>query len=139
VGVDGSPGSIAALRWAAAEAKRRGDTTVRAVHVWEYPYAALAPSPIGTAVPPVEMMQEAATEALATCLAEAELPDDVPIERIVREGAPAKVLLDEAADADLLVVGSRGHGGFAGLLLGSVATQVVHHAKIPTVVVPPER
>jgi nucleotide-binding universal stress UspA family protein len=57
------------------------------------------------------------------------------IERRVSEGAPATVLVDESRQADLLVVGSRGHGGFAGLLLGSVSQQCSHHAACPVVIV----
>jgi nucleotide-binding universal stress UspA family protein len=63
----------------------------------------------------------------------------VDVEPVVREGAPARVLLEEADDADLLVVGSRGLGGFRGLLLGSVSQQCSHHAPCPVVVVPHER
>jgi len=57
------------------------------------------------------------------------------VESVVREGAPAGVLLDEAQDAELLVVGSRGLGGFRGLLLGSVSQQCTHHAPCPVVIV----
>jgi nucleotide-binding universal stress UspA family protein len=138
VGVDGSGGSIAALRWAAVEAGRRGGLPVRVVHVWEYPLSAVAPSPIGSAVPPADVMQGAAEVALETILAEADLPVDVVVERVVTEGSAAKVLLAEAQGAEMLVVGTRGRGGFTGLLLGSVATQVVHHTRVPTIVVPPE-
>jgi nucleotide-binding universal stress UspA family protein len=58
---------------------------------------------------------------------------------VVREGAPARVLLEAASDADLLVIGSRGLGGFRGLLLGSVGQQCTHHAPCPVVIVPHER
>jgi len=61
--------------------------------------------------------------------------DTVEIERRVVEGRPAAVLVDESQGADLLVVGSRGHGGFAGLLLGSVSQQCAHHAACPVVIV----
>jgi nucleotide-binding universal stress UspA family protein len=60
------------------------------------------------------------------------------IESHVVAGAPARALLDMATDADLVVVGSRGLGGFAGLLLGSVSQQVAHHASCPVVIVPEE-
>jgi nucleotide-binding universal stress UspA family protein len=64
------------------------------------------------------------------------LPDagDVEVERRVVEGAPGAVLVAESRDADLLVVGSRGHGGFAQLLLGSVSQQCAHHAECPVVI-----
>lgn len=62
--------------------------------------------------------------------------DEVEIESVVTAGPTVQVLLDEARRADLLVVGQRGHGGFAGLLLGSAADQVVRHASCPVVVVP---
>jgi nucleotide-binding universal stress UspA family protein len=58
------------------------------------------------------------------------------VERVVREGQPAEVLVEAAEDADLLVVGSRGLGGFRGLLLGSVGQQCAHHARCPVVIVP---
>ena len=61
------------------------------------------------------------------------------VERRVVEGAAASVLVDESRDAELLVVGSRGHGGFAGLLLGSVSQQCAHHATCPVVIIPRER
>lgn len=138
VGVDGSGGSRAALAWAFAEAKRRG-ATVKAVAAWQYPYVALAPTPLGGGVvAPAAEMQSASAEALETVLADVGVPDGVTVERVIVEGSASHVLLDAAEGADLLVVGARGHGGFAGLLLGSVATQCVNHAKVPTVVVPAE-
>lgn len=134
VGVDGSQNSIAALRWAAEHAQRTG-SDIRAVAVWEFPYL-MATGPLGMAAPPELDLQGATEEMLDQALRDAALPDTVTVNRVVREGAPATVLLDEAKkDADLIVVGARGHGGFVGLLVGSVATQVVNHATIPTVVV----
>jgi nucleotide-binding universal stress UspA family protein len=135
VGIDGSENSVAALQWAVEEAKLR-NTTVRAVNAWEYPYVATAPSPIGFPVPPAIDMQDTAEQVLGGVVQQAQIPPGVVVERVVYEGSPAKVLLDEAAkDGELLVIGARGRGGFIGLLLGSVATQVVHHAEVPTVVV----
>lgn len=136
VGVDGSAGSRAALQFAADEAVRRGGAVLRAVSAWQYPYIALAPAPLGGAVAPAPEMQAAAEEALESVLAEFAVPAGVTVERVVREGSAAHVLLEEAADATLLVVGARGHGGFTGLLLGSVATQCVNHARVPTAVIP---
>ncbi|HLZ36301.1 MAG TPA: universal stress protein [Mycobacteriales bacterium] len=134
VGVDGSPGSHAALRWAAEEASRRGAYLV-AVHSWDFPYATpLAGLP--AMLPPNEL-QEAAERLVDDTITEALGPEPaVKIERVALAGSPAAVLLEHAKNADLLVVGARGHGGFVGLLLGSVSHQVVAHATVPTVVVP---
>lgn len=135
VGVDGSPNSIAALQWAARRA-RGSAATVRAVYVWRFPPIAMAPAPLGVAVPPPELIAEGAAEELAGFLAAAGLPSDVHVVPTIREGSPAQVLLDEARHADLLVVGARGHEGFVGLLLGSVATAIAHHAPCPVAVIP---
>ncbi len=138
VGVDGSDGSRAALRWAAEEGARRHDT-VRAVYAWGYPYI---PGPEGSAVflNPADVTRDA-TERLEATIAEA-LPDEAAraaVERYVIDGSAADVLVEQSKDADLVVVGARGHGGFVGLLLGSVSGQVVNHAHCPVVVVPRER
>ncbi len=61
----------------------------------------------------------------------------IPVTTLVAEGNPARALLDAAEDAELLVVGSRGHGGFTGVLVGSISQQCVHHSKCPVVVVHP--
>jgi nucleotide-binding universal stress UspA family protein len=135
VGIDGSANSITALEWAAKHAHATR-ALVEAVYVWHYPFAAIAPAPIGSGAPPPELMEAAAEEALRGFLVLAVLPPGTRIEQIVREGSAAKVLLDRADEAQLLVVGARGHGGFRGLLSGSVATAVAAHAPCPVVVVP---
>ena len=132
VGVDGSDSAQAALRFALGEARLRG-TTVRAVAAWH-----LATGEYGGAFDPalVGDLDRDAREALERALAAAE--EDaagVEVESVVREGAPARVLVEEADAADLLVVGSRGLGGFRGLLLGSVSQQCTHHAPCPVVIV----
>ena len=71
--------------------------------------------------------------ALAACTGR---PEGVEVVPVVREGAPSHVVLDEGEGADLIVLGKRGHGGFLGLLIGSVATQVANHASCPVVIVP---
>ncbi|MCU1472025.1 universal stress protein [Amnibacterium sp.] len=128
VGVDGSPDSIAALRageWAAAA---RGGTLV-AVAAWG--------SPMIVARPPVVLPDE--REAAMTVLREA-IEDAfhgrciVPIEAVVQSGRAAAVLVEHSRDADLLVVGSRGHGGFGGLLVGSVSMACTMHAACPVLV-----
>ena len=140
VGVDGSEGSLRALRWAAADARRRG-AGLRAVFAWEPPTQAIVGA--GWVVPDDAALARYG-EAAATRLDEAleSAADDlagIAVERRAVHGAPAKVLLAGAEDAVELVVGTRGHGGFVGLLLGSVSLQCAQHAPCPVVVVPPPR
>jgi nucleotide-binding universal stress UspA family protein len=137
VGVDRSAGAEEALRFAFEEAQLRGGT-LRAIHAWQFGYIG-APSLEG-AVPVLgaglDEHRSAAGAVLDAMVREA-IPDagDVEIERRVVEGAAAAVLVEESRGADLLVVGSRGHGGFAQLLLGSVSQQCAHHAECPVVIV----
>jgi len=137
VGVDGSEGSRTALRWAINEARLRG-ATVSAVAAWQFPTYAYT----GVAVaPPTVEMEQAAREALAEAVrdevaAVAGEASDVEITEVVLEGPSAATLIEASRGADLLVVGSRGYGGFRGLLLGSVSHQVSSHAHCPVVVVP---
>jgi nucleotide-binding universal stress UspA family protein len=136
VGVDGSDGSKAALRWAVEEARARGGT-VFAVHAWEVPpmaYASFAAVPDLTPHEMEKLGDETARETISSVIG-----DDVSVPVIVelREGHATRALVEASADADLLVVGTRGRGGFAGLLLGSISTYAVHHATCPVVVVRP--
>ncbi|HET9738337.1 MAG TPA: universal stress protein [Solirubrobacteraceae bacterium] len=139
VGVDGSEGARAALAFALAEARLRG-TGVRAVAAWHLP-ATVSPSGVPALDPGLpDKLQLEAREALERALeAAGDRAAGVAIEPVVRLGAPAQVLLEEAQDADLLVVGSRGLGGFRGLLLGSVGQQCAHHTPCPLVIVPHDR
>jgi nucleotide-binding universal stress UspA family protein len=134
VGVDGSDCAREALEWAVTEARLRGDR-VRAVHAWECPMTA---GLWGTASPevPIDELREAARATLEHAVEP--LENGVPIEEVVVEGPAAPALVAAAENADLLVVGSRGRGGFERLLLGSVSTQCVHRAHCPVVVVRPE-
>jgi nucleotide-binding universal stress UspA family protein len=138
VGVDGSENSRRALEWAIEEAKiRRAQLTV--VSAWQIPNVVLS-STVATAAYDNDVWKGAATETLDTMLQAVDSDDpSAGLDRRVVEGPPAKVLLDVAKGADLIVVGSRGRGGFAGLLLGSVSQQVAHHADCPLVIVPHER
>ena len=135
VGVDGSANSIAALKWAVHYAQST-DGIVHAVYVWSYPTATIVTAQLGSVMAPADLMEAAASEALAGFIAEAELPDDVHVVHVVREGSTHKVLLDQADEAAILVIGARGHGGFAGLRLGSVANAVINHAPCPVAVIP---
>ncbi|QHC23014.1 universal stress protein [Streptomyces sp. GS7] len=135
VGVDGSESSEEALRWAVRQAELT-DSTVDAVTAWEYPplYGS-----IGWIDAPQELasdMKAAASQALDHAVKEAVAPEQqARIHSVLAYGTPAAVLLDQARGADLLVVGSRGHGGFAGALLGSVGQHCTQHAPCPVVVV----
>lgn len=132
VGTDGSPNAAAALQWAIDYA-RRNHAKLRVLHAWHYPYAS---SEAGAMMaPPRQAFEEGASATLEQALDGLDT-SGVVVEKCVREGSSASVLLEEAATADILVVGARGHGGFAGMILGSVATQCTRHARIPTIVVP---
>ena len=135
VGVDGSQSAHAALRFALDEARLRGGG-VRVVGVWHMPVTAdggamVAPDPglVGDLEPQMSRVLERALEDARDAAVGLE------VETVVREGAPAGVLLEEAQDAELLVVGSRGLEGFRGLLLGSVSQECSHHAPCPVVIV----
>jgi nucleotide-binding universal stress UspA family protein len=136
VGVDGSDGSREALRWAFAEATLRNDA-LEVVIVWQYPITASLPT-FGAMTTPDDFETDARSTLLTLLDNEginAESP--IPVSTLVAEGNAARALLDASDSADLLVVGSRGHGGFAGVLVGSISQQCVHHAKCPVVVVHP--
>ncbi len=135
VGVDGSPSAKAALAWAVRQAELTG-ASVEAVIAWHYPIVAG-----GVPFAPIEATYtadyaESAAMTLNGAVLETADPDGpVKVSSTVREGNAAQVLLDASDGADLLVVGSRGHGGFAEALLGSVSQACVHHARCPVVIV----
>jgi nucleotide-binding universal stress UspA family protein len=134
VGIDGSEESKAALRFAFEEARTRG-VGVRAVAAWYVPAIAYA----GAGYAPLVDLHggiEADTRQKLDQVVAAERDARVEIETLVREGQPAEILLEEARHADLLVVGSRGLGGFRGLLLGSVSQQCAQHSPCPITIIP---
>lgn len=134
VGVDGSPTSVLALLWAAEEAVLR-QATLAVVHAW-------SDSNVGTGIPgsafsvDIESLKQAARATLDEVLDSTTLPEGIRIERHVIMGPGASVLLDASADADLLVVGTRGLGNVKGLILGSVSHACISQATCPVVVVP---
>ncbi|HEY0002055.1 MAG TPA: universal stress protein [Actinoplanes sp.] len=134
VGVDGSPGSRKALLWAAAEAADHG-ASLTVVNIWEHTLLPPAGS-VTVSEHYVPDPSQRTAEDLVQVIKEV-LGDDPPvvIQPQVKQGRPAKVLIEESAGADLLVVGERGHGGFAGLVLGSVSQHVAAYAKCPVTVV----
>lgn len=134
VGVDGSSGSTSALAWAVDEAVARG-ATLEAVAVGQLPYYAVDPYGVVPTTDPA-MIAESARAVSAEALARVDASRLTrPIEHSVHTGGAAECILSAAKDADLVVLGSRGRGGFAGLLLGSVSAQVAHHAPCPVVII----
>lgn len=133
VGVDGSEPSLKALRWAARQAEITG-AGLEAVSAWEYPAGTWASMAAG--MPPeldlATLTREVLDEALAKVLEPGAL---AAVDRKVVTGNAAQVLIERSADAALVVVGDRGHSGFAAALLGSVSTHVTQHAHCPVVVV----
>lgn len=157
VGVDGSEEADRALRWAVEEGRMRG-STVQVVYAYEYTAAwslydypsedflVAAPprerggSPGGEASPWDEEAAARATGLLRDMVARLGDVGDVHIEpRAVEDRRPARALVELSDEAELLVVGSRGRGGFAGVLLGSVSQHCANHAACPVVIIPPPR
>ena len=140
VGIDGSPDSLGALAFAFDVASREG-LRLLAVHTWDVP-------PIGaiTGVPspePPELVREVANSEARAALEElagfSDRYPDVAVERKIVRGSPVKALVTESAGAAMVVVGSRGRGGFLGLVLGSVSHGVLHHAACNVAVVTSKR
>jgi nucleotide-binding universal stress UspA family protein len=129
VGVDGSDPSKQALRWAARIGAAEG-ARIEAVMAWQLP--TLAYRSIGPVVDMQEATEKALMEAVDDVFGE-QRPDGMMLRTIQGGGAP--VLLDASRDALMVVVGSRGRGGFAGLLLGSVSAKLAEHAECPVLVV----
>ena len=130
VGVDGSEESLEALRWAVEYARNVGGS-LTAVKTWHYPWAMqTAPAQVDSNT--TDQTRQELDDAFAKSGVDTE---GVEVERRALEGHPSLVLLKESASADLLVVGSRGHSAFTGMLLGSVSNQLVNSAECPVVVV----
>lgn len=132
VGVDGSENSRRALDWAIAEARLRGDSLC-VLHAWHQIYA--SGYPLTPVVYDPEIYEKAAHELMTEMLGSVDT-SGLTVETKIVQSSAATALIGAGHDADLLVVGARGTGGFLGLLLGSVATQVSSHAPCPVVVVP---
>ena len=133
VASDGSEGALAAMRWAADEAER-WDADVVAVHAWEFtPLVVATEAPIDLA----ELRRQADVLLDDQVRAAFGSREDRVVRKVV-EDLPARAILDGAkeANADLIVIGSRGRGGLKGMLLGSVSQKVVHHAACPVVIIP---
>ncbi len=134
VGVDGSEQSKRALKWAASYARATG-ARLDAVAAWQFPVGygwGAVPSDWRPGLDMEKVLSQTVDEVFGD-----ERPADMRL--AVHEGNAAKVLLEEGKGALMVVVGSRGHGGFAGLLLGSVSASVAEHATCPVLVVHGDR
>jgi len=131
VGVDGSEPSLNALRWAAEQARMTG-ATLRVLTTWQVATGTGWVPTFPVDYDPQAVARQALDEAVTETLG---ADPDVAVERIVKEGHAAPILLAAAKDADLLVVGSHGHGAFAGMLIGSVSEHLVRHAPCAIVIV----
>ncbi|HXL88918.1 MAG TPA: universal stress protein [Streptosporangiaceae bacterium] len=133
-GIDGSAPSLGALAWAIGQAGLTG-AAVDAVAAWHYPVATggygWTPVGVGAEYDFRELTEKILADAISNTLVPG---GDVRVRAHVVEGNPAQVLIDASDGADLLVVGSRGHGGFTEALLGSVSQHCVQHARCPVVV-----
>jgi len=139
VGVDGSEESRAALQWSADEAVAHG-ARLEAVCAWELPFSGLASSyaPAPAGLPDPQEVARRAEDALYDTLKEVLGGEtSLDVKRVVEAGDPAAVLLRRSEAADLLVVGSRGRGGFSRLLIGSVTEKCVRYSTCSVVVIRP--
>jgi len=131
VGVDGSESSRTALEWAAAQARLTG-ATLEVVMTWEYPanygWVPVWPEGLDLGADAKKLLDDTIETVLGT-------KTGISIIATVAEGHPAPVLVERSRSASLIVVGSRGHGEFAGMLLGSVSEFLATHARCPVVIV----
>lgn len=138
VGIDGSAAAHEALEFACDEAKLWSADLV-IVHAWHFPYASgdAFGAGMGSSASLIEQIESQAQSLLeeARVSAAARCGDEIKVSTVLAQGSAANALLENGKDADLIVVGSRGHGGFTSLLLGSTSHQVVHHAAGPVVVI----
>jgi nucleotide-binding universal stress UspA family protein len=130
VGVDGSRHSVDALRWAAYQASALG-ARLEAVTAWEYP-ASFGWAAVPTDWDPAKDMEKVLRDAVREAFGD-QLPSGLDLQ--ISEGGAARVLIEAGQGATMLVVGSRGHGGFAGMLLGSVSAIVAEHASCPVLII----
>ena len=135
VGLDGSPASLEAFAWAVKEASVR-NAQLRAVSAWSMPLMAYSGA---ISMSDTGMFEEAAKEVIDHALAAVDLSGLAhPVERETVAGGASSAIIDAAADATLVVVGSRGLSHAKEIVFGSVSHQVVHHAPCPVVVIPPD-
>lgn len=134
VGLDGSPSSLDALRWAVRQAKLTGGV-VDAVTAWQIPASITGYGWAPIAMSECSDMERIAQRVAEEAISEAVAPGDRPwVRGQTVQGTAARVLLDASADAELLVLGNRGHGKLADALVGSVGQHCIHHAHCPVVI-----
>jgi nucleotide-binding universal stress UspA family protein len=134
VGIDGSPPSVTALRWALRQAELTG-SDIDAVSAWQFPATAGAYGWASYSGFDNIDFEALTAKALSAVIEQVSPPASIAVRQLVVEGNPAQVLLDASVGADLLVVGNRGHGAFADALLGSVSERCIRHARVPVLVV----
>ena len=135
VGFDGSECADRALDWAIEEAKVRG-SSLRVITTWHVPTQIYgAPGFVTVVSAPLDEAARDWARGVASGAAERARDQGIEAKSIAPEGQAADALIDASKRASLLVVGSRGHGGFVGLLLGSVGQQCAHHALCPLVII----
>ena len=136
VGVDGSPSSRRALAWALDEAGTHG-ATVEVLYAYANLQSAF-PYTVEELVDdlPADKIQEAGRRLIEEMLHDVGVPEGMSVDAVVVEGPPANALVQRSANTDLIVVGSRGRGGFGELLMGSVSHQTALHAGCPVTIVP---
>jgi len=140
VGIDGSHNASHALEWAMTEAGvRHADLTVITVNSVIEGYWSRQPVTMPGDDEKVAEARELAETAVAKIASELGDRQPASVHVVAKNGFPAQALIEASEDCDLIVVGSRGGGGFSALALGSVTNQVVHHAKCPVAVVPAGR
>jgi len=130
-GVDGSESSLAALRWAMRQAELTG-APLEIVSAWEWPVSWGWQAPIPPGYDPADEARRQLDKAISAVLTPG---DAIEARRTVIEGNPAPVLEALSKTADLIVIGSHGHGEFAGMLLGSVSQHCITHCHCPVVVI----
>ena len=135
VGHDGSRAATAVVRHAAELARRLG-VPLHVVRIWNVTRAPRPDSMVGGYVPPLAEFEQAVIADLKADCVSAGLADDVDLELHAVRGQVADGLVTAAQHAEMLVIGARGAGGFAGLRFGATATQVVRHSPVPVLIVP---
>jgi nucleotide-binding universal stress UspA family protein len=136
VGLDGSDGAVSALAWAAEEAGRR-EVPLHVIHAWDAPYLSPPGSIVALNREAIEDDSRRLLDEIVDGVVDRARRRPPSVEKLSVPDSPGRALVEAGSSASMIVVGTRGRGGFAGLLLGSVSQHVIHHAPSPVVVIPP--